>query len=324
MCTFVLMKESKNKNKLYVNASDFDKEATFYDDNGEPVYGVDIWCYCRFFAEHVQLMIGDNIYDGLSLCEFADKQEGNKKETWEKLLAFTQDGRICDFQLTMQEVHHIHINGWALCNLCMFINEIMNRKLVILLKPTIADTLNEIKELDEVAFTNKDKSRTVSNNNSLKSLVTEALKNGRDKSYETYKFVERKEVFTKELMQIEFFYYLSTFFNKFFQFKRRGMLTNEESDMIGYFMKWFGLSPTIVSTSRLRQLRMGFKYLGMYDNVSLFSIDNKMITVQWQFIRYADWKGGKINPLKHELSPFTEEETISFLPDIGGIDLLKR
>ena len=317
------MKESKNQNKLFLHPSDIDKEASFFDENGKPVHGVDIWCYCKFFAEHIQLMIGDNLYDGLSLYEFADKQECNQRETLEKLIAFTRDGRVCDFQLAMQKFHNVHINGWALCNLCMFINEIINRKLVVLLKPTIADTLEEIKELDEVTFTNKDGSKTISSNDNLKSLVVEALKNGSDSCYETYRFAERKEVFTKELMQIEFFYYLSSFFNKYFQIKRRGLLTNEESDMIGYFLKWFGLSPTIVSTSRLRQLRMGFKYIDMF-GIAQIQIEGKTVTVQWQFIKYADWKDGKINPLKHEIKPLTSEESIRFLPETGGLDLLKR
>jgi hypothetical protein len=124
-------------------------------------------------------------------------------------------------------------------------------------------------------------------------------------------------------MQIEFFYYLSNFFNKFFQIKRRGVLTHEESDMIGYFLKWFGLSPTIVSTSRLRQLRMGFKYIDMF-STSQIPIEGKMVCLQWQFIKYADWKDGKINPLKHEIKTLTIEESIRFLPETGGIDLLKR
>ena len=317
------MKESKNQNKLIINPSDIDEEASFFDENGETIHGVDIWCYCKFFAEHIQLMIGENLYDGLSLFEFADKQEANQRETLEKLIAFTRDGKVCDFQLAMQKFHNVHINGWALCNLCMFINEIINRKLVVLLKPTIADTLEEIKELDEVTFTNKDGSKTISSNDNLKSLVVEALKNGSDSCYETYRFAERKEVFTKELMQIEFFYYLSSFFNKYFQIKRSGVLTNEESDMIGYFLKWFGLSPTIVSASRLRQLRMGFKYIDTFD-IAQIPIEGKTVTMQWQFIKYADWKDGKINPIKHEFKPLTSEESIRFLSETGGLDLLKR
>ena len=54
------MEEDKNKNKIYVIPSDYDEEAMFYDEKGEPVYGIDIWCYCKFFAEHTQLMNGDN------------------------------------------------------------------------------------------------------------------------------------------------------------------------------------------------------------------------------------------------------------------------
>ena len=72
--------KDKSKNKIYVRPSDFDEEAMFYDENGKPVHGIDIWCYCKFFAEHIQLMYGDNDFDGLSLYEYADIVENGIKK----------------------------------------------------------------------------------------------------------------------------------------------------------------------------------------------------------------------------------------------------
>ena len=124
-------------------------------------------------------------------------------------------------------------------------------------------------------------------------------------------------------MQIEFFYYLSQFFNQFFNIKRRGFLTNLESEIIGYFLKWFDLSPVEVSTSRLRQLRMNFDQVERFD-IYKMKVNDKSIKVQWQFIRYSDWIKGKINPLKDEITPLRDTESITFPPNIDGLDLLKR
>lgn len=321
MYIFVAMKESKNKNKMIVYATDI--KSVNIGDEGQEQFEIDAWSYCRYFAENIQLRISENKIDGISLEDYADKVENSEEAFLEKLIAFSHDGKVCDFQLVMHDLYGVNINGWALCNLCMFINEIINHKWVVLLKPTIADTLDRIKDIEEVTITNQDGSKTTSSNNNLKSLVIKALKKGKDSKYEVYGFAKRDKVFTKELMQIEFFYYLSNFFSNFLKIKRRGTITNEESDIIGYFLKWFGLSPTIVSTSRLRQLRMRFDYIGI-DNCSQFNIDGKPQLVQWQFIKYADWGKGKLNPLKHKFKPFREGEKVSFPPEIKVLEHFKR
>lgn len=315
------MKESKYKNKMIVYPTDYVSVVT--DDSGEEFCKVDIWSYCRFFAENIQLKVSENQFDGISLEKYAEKVECNQMELLKKLTEFTEDGRICDFQLDMQEYHKVTVNAWALCNLCLFINEIIGRKLVVLLKPTIIDILEDVTELDSITFTNKDESSCTSRNSNLKYVVLSAMKKSSDSLYETERIANRKDVFTKELMQIEFFYYLSLFFNQFFKIKRRGELTTEESSIIGYFLKWFGLSPTIVSSSRLRQLRMGFKYVGTGDLYQI-PVGDKLVTVQWTFIKYKDWKHGKINPLKQEIEPLSKSDSIKFGSDTIGFDLLKR
>lgn len=315
------MKENKNKNKMLVYATDI--AYAHIGDEGQEQYEIDAWSYCRYFAENVQLRLSDNVIDGISLDDYAEEIYNSENSFLKKLIAFSHDGKICDFQLIMHDLYGVNINGWALCNLCLFINEIINQKLVVLLKPTIADTLDRIKDIEEITITNQDGSKTISSNNNLKSLFIEALKKGKDSEYEVYGFVKRDKVFTKELMQIEFFYYMSNFFNKFFKIKRRGIITNEESDIIGYFLKWFGLSSTIVSASRLRQLRMGFANIGI-NNYAQLNIDGKPKIVQWQIIKYADWGKGKINPLKHKFEAFRNGEKVFFPPEIKVLEHFKR
>ena len=325
-------KGEKYKHQIKIHPDDFEKESDLMDENGNIIHALDIWEYCRYFADNIQLRI-DDMFDGIDLRSFANKRgflfygDDSKKEQqksfMDKLFAFTADGRICYFQHEMETYYNKRINAMALCTLCLFINDIIHQKLVVLLKPTLEEVANAITNLKSVTFTNKDGSSVCSDNAQLIASVKKAIPHSEDNQLEAYKIVDRQDVFTKELMQIEFFYYLSQFFNQFFDIKRRGLLTNLESEIIGYFLKWFGLSPVEVSTSRLRQLRMNFDKVEEYDIYEM-KVNDKSIKVQWQFIRYSDWIKGKINPLKDEITPLRDTESITFPPNIDGLDLLKR
>lgn len=324
-------KGEKYKHQIKIHPDDFEKDALLVDDSGQTIHALDIWEYCRFFADNIQLRTDDS-YDGIDLGAFADKhgflysgdisKMEQQKAFMDKLFAFTADGRICYFQHEMENYYNIRINAIALCNLCLFINDIIHQKLVVLLKPTLAEITNSITNLQSVTFTNKDGSSISSDNELLIESIKKAIPH-EEEQLEAYKIVDRQEVFTKELMQIEFFYYLSLFFNQFFKIKRRGLLTNLESEIIGYFLKWFDLSPVEVSTSRLRQLRMNFNQVLGY-NIYKLKMNDISIKVQWQFVKYSDWSKGKINPLKNEITPIRDNGSVTFPPNIEGFELLKR
>lgn len=331
-CSMVKDKGEKYKHQIKIHPDDFEKEGELMDENGNIIHALDIWEYCRYFADNIQLRI-DDMFDGIDLRSFSNKHgflyygDDSKKEQqksfMDKLFAFTADGRICYFQHEMETCYKKRINAMALCTLCLFINDIIHQKLVVLLKPTMEEVTNAITNLKSVTFTNKDGSSVCSDNAQLIASIKKAIPRSEDNQLEAYKIVDRQEVFTKELMQIEFFYYMSQFFNQFFDIKRRGLLTNLESEIIGYFLKWFGLSPVEVSASRLRQLRMNFNKVEEYYIGELVT-ENRRIKVQWQFIKYSDWSKGKINPLKCNVSAFTDTSTVVFPPNIEGLELLKR
>ena len=335
LCIFAAMvnkKAEKYKNQLIVYPENYDKDGEFVDDSGQTIQSLDIWEYCRFFSDHIQLKT-DDLDDGIDLISFSDKHGflflgDNKKIEQqkafiEKLFSFTADGRVCNFQKEMESYYKIRINAMALCTLCLFINDIIHSKLVVLLKPTLEDIAKSINNLKTVSFTNEDGSTISSDNKLLLASIKKAIPQEKKVKYEAYKIADRQEVFSKEAMQIEFFYYLSKFFNQYFKIKRRGSLTNLESEIIGYFLKWFELSPKEVSYSRLRQLRMNFDKVGMGD-IFAISLNGKDIKFQWQFIKYSDWSKGKINPLNREINAIGNIGTITIPSDIGGLDLLKR
>ena len=325
-------KGEKYKNQIVIHPDDFDMEGEFLNEKGETVHALDIWEYCRYFADYIQLRT-DDMADGIDIMSFADKHgflyldDDSKKEQqkafMETLFSFTADGRICKFQHDMASIYKKRINPMALCALCLFINDIIHHKLVVLLKPTLEEIANSVTNLQSVTFTNEDGSSISTDNELLIESIKKAIPNDSRDQLEAYKIVDRQEVFTKEVMQIEFFYYLSHFCNQYFKIKRRGLLTDLESEIIGYFLKWFGLSPVEVSYSRLRQLRMNFQLVESYDIYEL-STDNKKIKVQWQFLKYSDWSKGKLNPLKCNIEPIGGTGTVIFPPNISGFDLLKR
>lgn len=313
------MEEYDYKKQIILYPSDYEVVSS---ENGIPVNRVDIWSYCSFFAEKIQLVYCQGGYDGTSLSEYSYFMERKTKDFHQRVINFIKDEQLYNFQKEMQDKHGVHVNILALCNLCLFIDKIVHRKLIVLLRPTIADTIGEIHDLESITFTNKDGKATTTSNKALIKQVKDVLKQEGEVKYEVERIVTRKEVFTKELMQIEFFYYLSSFFQQFFPIKRRGLLTNAEVKICLYFMKWLGLSAEILTNSRLRQLRMNFSQVGV-GNIFEARIDDKDIRIQLTFVKYKDWKDGKINPLKKCIDPMGEGEIIDIPPDFDKLVVKK-
>ncbi|MBR4413715.1 MAG: hypothetical protein IKS59_00040 [Aeriscardovia sp.] len=293
--------------------------------DGQSINMIDIWSYCIYFAKNIQLMIGDNIYDGMPLDVFGDIIEKDQKSHLKTLYKFVEDKRIYMFQQDMATKYGVKVNAWALCTLCEFINVIIHKKVVLLLKPTPSETIEQIKDFESVTFHKKNRKVFRCNNDEVLKVLKDAINKMERKpttTYEAYKVVDRLEVFTKEILQIEFTYYLSAFFNQYYNIKRKGKLTSIENRMIGYFLKWFGLSVEEVTESRLRQLRMNYDKFDT--TVSFLNLGASTLTVQWHVIKYEDWVNGLINPIKKEIPTLKEGESIRFGEKLAGIELLTR
>lgn len=293
--------------------------------NGQVINRIDIWSYCIYFADNIQMMIDDNIYDGMPLGVFGDKIEKNQKEYLRTLFKFVQDERIYDFQKKMKTKYGINVNAFALCTLCEFINAIIHKKVVLLLKPTPSETIEQIREFESVTFHKKNHRVFHCNNEEVLKVLNDAISKmecNPTTTYEAYKIVDRLEVFTKEILQIEFTYYLSAFFNQFFKIKRKGKLTSIENRMISYFLKWFGMSVEEVTEARLRQLRMNYDKFDT--TASIINLGDSTFTVQWHVIKYEDWSNGLINPIKRDIPTLKKGESIRFDEKLEGIELLTR
>lgn len=312
-----------DENNLIIYPEDVNEVVKSPD--GQSINMIDIWSYCIYFAKNIQLMIGDNIYDGMPLNVFGDRIEKDQKSHLKTLYKFVKDERIFDFQKKMAEKYGVKVNAWALCTLCEFINAIIHKKVVLLLKPTPNETVEQIKEFESVTFHKKNRRVFHCNNDVVLKVLKDAISKMECKpttTYEAYKVVDRLEVFTKEILQIEFAYYLSAFFNQFFKIKRKGKLTSIENRMIGYFLKWFGMSVEEVTEARLRQLRMNYDKFDT--TASIINLGDCTFTVQWHVIKYKDWSNGLINPIKRDIPTLKKGESIRFGEKLEGIELLTR
>lgn len=311
------------ENKLIIYPDDVDEVVTL--TNGQVINKIDIWSYCIYFADNIQLMIGNNIYDGMPLGVFGNRIEKNQKEHLKTLYKFIKDKRVYEFQQEMNAKYGVNVNAFALCTLCEFINAIIHKKVVLLLKPTPSETIEQIQEFESVTFHKKNRRVFHCNNDEVLKVLKDSINKMECKpttTYEAYKIVDRLEVFTKEILQIEFTYYLSSFFNQFFKINRKAKLTDVENRMIGYFLKWFGLSVAEVTDSRLRQLRMNYDKFDT--TTSIINLGDSNVTVQWHVIKYKDWSNGLINPIKRDIPTLKEGESIRFGEKLDGIELLTR
>ena len=203
-----------------------------------------------------------------------------------------------------------------LVNLCKYLRFVIAKEYIILLKPTIKDTLAELKEVTAITFKNKD-GATISTENSMTiDCIMEALESNQDKlTYEPYQdgFIDRLKFTNKVLLQYRFVKCLSAFFNAYFpeiSRKTNSNATSNEQELIMYMMKVVKLVGSIESPldSYRKIISEGAKKEHLEDNLA--PLTNNGVT----FIKYEDWKvRGKSDWLNSniEVHPFTEQDQLA-------------
>lgn len=256
--------------------------------------------YISFFREHLQNKI--ELENGSFQLEgepYLSKQlhKFARSEEFRKWVADT----------TLDKLHtEITSTGMKLCpinlfTLCQYILYIIREQYVVLLKPTIADTLAELKDVKAISFTNSDdKTVTTSNKNLIKQILNN-LNVEEATEYEVDKIVKIDKVVDKSLIQANFTYYVALFLKEYFKdYPRRSnccMVSSIEQKLILYMLYFFGLSKSLLTDSRFRQLISQTQKI----NVSYSFIPNIGV-VPVEFVKYKDWKDGidwnKIEHLK--------------------------
>lgn len=256
--------------------------------------------YISFFREHLQNKI--ELENGSFQLEgepYLSKQlhKFARSEEFRKWVADT----------TLDKLHtEITSTGMKLCpinlfTLCQYILYIIREQYVVLLKPTIADTLAELKDVKAISFTNSDDKTVTSSNKNLIKQILNNLNVEEATEYEVDKIVKIDKVVDKSLIQANFTYYVALFLKEYFKdYPRRSnccMVSSIEQKLILYMLYFFGLSKSLLTDSRFRQLISQTQKI----NVSYSFIPNIGI-VPVEFVKYKDWKDGidwnKIEHLK--------------------------
>lgn len=278
------------------------------DQTGRTV-AVDTWKYAIYFFENIQRkdISERSIYiDGIRLDRFIDLFIKGKHH--QRIEDFIRNKTSLTLYWEMLEKHGVHINWIALYGLCSYIQEIINRRLAVKLKPTLKETIGElggIENLDCITFQLKNGNSHVTDFPEVKQIIWESLNSAEEPSYGFHKIVRKVDVYTHEYGEIEFVRYISRFMHDYFStVKRRknSYLTITEQKIVCFLLNYFGFSPEKVQESRFRQL-FNSKYDAI-DHIMPLSIPGWLesnVKVYLEYIPYSIWKKGRINPLKEKV-----------------------
>ena len=269
---------------------------------------VDTWKYAIYFFDKIQRkdISKESIFiDGIRLDKYVEifKKENHAQ----KIIDFISDKTSCSLCKEMETQYNSHINWVALYGLCSYIREIIIRRLALLLKPTLQDTISEIKGLENIesiSFGLKDGNNHTTDFCEIKKIIWESMKNSSETDVEFHKIAKKVDVYTHEYGEIEFVRYISKFLHEYFNdVKRRknSYLTITEQRLVCFLLKYFGFAPEKVQESRFRQL-FNSKYNAI-DHIMPLNIPGffeSNVKLYLECIPYRVWSKGKINPLKEK------------------------
>lgn len=222
----------------------------------------------------------------------------------------------------LEQLHkEIKDKGMKLCplnffTLCQYILTIIKEQYLILLKPTVADTLSGLSDVTAITFTNADGSSISSSNSELVKMVMDCVKDAGEKKYEADRMVRVDKITDKVLIQSSFAYYVALFLKEYFKdYPRRSnccMVSATEQKLILYMLYFFGLAPAPLTDSRFRQL---IAYYKEHQTRVSYSILPEIGVVPIEIIKYGDWKDGniKLDKLKY---PLGVGDTVTIQKDV--------
>lgn len=270
----------------------------------------DISVYSRYFAESVQLYFetdSGKLYDGISFDKFGNQWDSKWKDNYENFRLLVADNRITDLQDEIKETAGIDIDMINLYVLASFVNAIVREKYFILLKPTIADTLEEIGQVSKITFDGK----VSTTNTKVIEAAIKAIKEQNDEGeYEVERLAKLEEIADNIILQSQFAFYMASFLKSYFpEAKRRAnccMVSKPEQMLILHLLSYFKLAPEGLTDSRFRQL-ISFHTKNLPD---LFSLCNfpQIGHIQCTFLKYKDWKKRKLD----DISPLKIGDTVKF------------
>lgn len=288
--------------------------------------------YCKAFSlcleENFATTDYAKLYLGASYFIFLERHNNSWLDFKDLIKTAIDDSLLLEFanKVFFDEGKKIDILNLLL--LGAYVNELIRDHYLVLLKPSTQQAINNLGEITEITFRNKEgKVVTTYNPELIKEImatIDEPLRT-KGQTLETWKIGKcdkMDDVVTRSVLQCKFAYYLAFFLNKYFPESktkhrgRKGLVTPSEQLLILRLMTYFGLYSTenfilIDNAYRTDSFR---KMVELYQKMSFPSYDASFFhetLLPVTFIKYDDWKD-KIdwfNP-NMELSPIAEEDEI--------------
>lgn len=321
---------------MYHDNTDFDVmksfgQYTMVDENGSLHFNH--LAYLMFYEEEVRPRViaedGKEIYDGLTASEFMS-EHGNdslvdiiQKVCADKRLEILQD------ELSDEGKQVCMVNLYVLC---MFLLERNRNLYVFLLKPTIGETLAELKDVTKITFTNKNGSKVESSSKMLITKILETMEANKDvgaTNKECFRLVTWDKLTNNAILQSCFTHDLTVFMSKYFTVKRKkgAKVSTKEVELIMYMLKLFGLSKVELTNKRYWQLMNTYKRIKYSNDTNLFpTADGGYFELPATFMPYSLWSKGKINWTEDDASVNTVGvgDVIQFIPEDWNSELEKN
>ena len=293
--------------------------------------------YCKAFS----LCLEENFattdyakeYLGASYFIFLERHNNSWLDFKELIKTAIKDSLLLEFANKVFFEEGKKIDIFELLLLGAYVNELIRDHYLVLLKPSTQQELDNIGEISEITFKNKEGKTVTTNNPELIKEMMSAIDGPlrtKGKAMETWKIAKcdkMDDVVAKSVLQCKFAYYIAVFLKEFFpESKRRhrgkkGLVTPAEQLLILRLMTYFGLYSNenfilIDNAYRTDSFRKMMEY---YQKLSFPSFDTGFsykTLLPVTFIKYDDWKDGIdwFNP-NMELSPIGEEDEITIIEE---------
>lgn len=289
-------------------------EVKIYEDTVDENGSILIDRYIDFFMKNIQnevIVDGEPYLEGGKAVQIFLDNLQNDSINQEDLIRWMKDEKLNSIHKKIKE------KGMKLCplnffTLCSYILTIIKEQYIVLLKPTIADTIAELSDVESISFKNKNGETITTNNSEFIKMVMENIKNVEETEYERDKVIKIDKITNNIVLQSNFIYLVALFLQEYFKdFPRRSnccMVSAIEQELILYMLYFFKLAPVPLTDSRFRQLVSHYK--SHRNKVTLAQIPNVGI-VPMQFIKYKDWINGTVDLDKVE--PLNDGETVRII-----------
>ena len=311
---------------MYLCIMDSKEDSKKYESKEEP------FLYCKALsislAENLATTDYAKKYLGASYYIFLERHNNSWLDFKKLIKTAIKDSLLLEFanKVFFEEGKKIDLLNLIL--LGAYVNELIRDHILVLLKPSTQQGINDLGKISEITFKNKDgKVVTTYNPELIKEImaaIDEPLRT-KGQTLETWKIGKcdkMDDVVTRSVLQCKFAYYLASFLKEYYPESkkkhpgRKGLVTQAEQLLILRLMTYFGLYSidNFIQIDNVYRTDSFRKMIEFYKKLSFPSYDASFLQktlLPVTFIKYDDWKD-KIdwfNP-NMELSQINEQDEI--------------